>query len=203
MNFEMILFYLFSIIAILSAVMVIGSRNPVHSVLFLILVFANATGLFLLLGVEFIAMIFLMVYVGAVAVLFLFVVMMLNIKVVQLSENVLRYLPLGAIVGLIFLLQILVVIENDLLALTDFDFQPAQTETIQWAMEMNQSNNIESLGRIMYTNYFYFFIVSGLILLVAMIGAIVLTMYKRGNVKRQDVLSQLTRDFERVVYLKS
>jgi NADH-quinone oxidoreductase subunit J len=201
MNFEMILFYLFSFIAISSAIMVIGSRNPVHSVLFLILVFVNATALFLLLGVEFIAMIFLMVYVGAVAVLFLFVVMMLNIKVVQLSENVLRYLPLGGIVGFIFFLQVLIVIDSDLFALSELNLK--SSDGVNWAALLDHTPNVQSLGKIMYTNYFYLFIVSGLILLVAMIGAIVLTMYKRGNVRRQDIIEQLTRDFERVVYLKS
>lgn len=201
MNFEMILFYLFSFIAISSAIMVIGSSNPVHSVLFLILVFVNATALFLILGVEFIAMIFLMVYVGAVAVLFLFVVMMLNIKVVQLSENVLRYLPLGGIVAFIFFLQVLVVIDSDVFALSELDLK--SSDGVNWAILLDSTTNVHSLGKIMYTNYFYFFIVSGLILLVAMIGAIVLTMYKRGNVKRQDIIEQLTRDFQRVVYLKS
>nr|YP_007890506.1 NADH dehydrogenase subunit 6 [Andalucia godoyi]AGH24000.1 NADH dehydrogenase subunit 6 [Andalucia godoyi] len=200
MNFEMILFTFFSCLSIFSAIMVIGSRNPVHSVLFLILVFCNATGLFLLFNVEFIAMIFLMVYVGAVAVLFLFVVMMLNINVVELSENVLRYLPLGGIVAVIFFLQVLMIVDSDLVSLTNVDL--SQLQSINWVNQMNEMSNLHSLGRIMYTHYFYFFLVAGLILLVAMIGAIVLTMYKRGNVKRQDLVDQLTRDFERVYYLK-
>lgn len=203
MNLEIMLFYFFSILSIVSAIMVIGSRNPVHSVLFLILVFCNATGLFLLLKVEFIAMIFLMVYVGAVAVLFLFVVMMLNIKVIELSENVLRYLPLGGVVGFIFFLQVLSIIDNDLVTFTHFSFKSTSIDVFNWADAINHVSNIVSLGKIMYTYYAYLFIVAGLILLVAMIGAIVLTMYKRSNVKRQDILSQLTRDFERVVYLKS
>lgn len=200
MNLEMVLFYLFSAIAIISSIMVIGSKNPVHSVLFLILVFCNATGLFLLLEVEFIAMIFLMVYVGAVAVLFLFVVMMLNIKVIELSENMLRYLPLGAIVGFIFFLQVLLILETDL---SSSEWTLKSANEMNWALLLDSTTNIESLGRIMYTHYFYLFIIAGLILLVAMVGAIVLTMYKRGNVKRQDIYTQLTRDFERVVYLKS
>lgn len=127
--------------------------------------------------------------------------MMLNIKVVQLSENVLRYLPLGGIVGFIFFLQVLIVIDSDLFALSELNLK--SSDGVNWAALLDHTPNVQSLGKIMYTNYFYLFIVSGLILLVAMIGAIVLTMYKRGNVRRQDIIEQLTRDFERVVYLKS
>lgn len=200
MNFETILFHFFSLLAIVSAMMVVGSRNPVHSVLFLILVFCNATGLFLLLQVEFIAMIFLMVYVGAVAVLFLFVVMMLNVNVVQLNENVLRYLPLGGLVAILLFLQILMIVEHDLVSVSDLDV--SSLNAVSWASQLNEVSNLHSLGRVMYTEYFYFFLVAGMVLLVAMIGAIVLTMYKRGNVKRQEIVEQLTRDFERVYYLK-
>lgn len=199
MNLEMVLFYFFSALAIISAIMVISSKNPVHSVLFLILVFVNSTGLFLLLQVEFIAMIILMVYVGAVAVLFLFVVMMLNVKVSELTESLVRYLPVGGIIGLIFFLQVLLIIDEDLVTSPNL----AQESYLNWIDLLNQSHNIQSIGRILYTEYFYFFLASGMVLLVAMIGAIVLTMYKRSNVRRQDIFIQLTRDFETVIKLKN
>lgn len=198
MNLEIVLFYFFSALAIISSVMVISSKNPVHSVLFLILVFFNATGLFLLLQVEFIAMIILMVYVGAVAVLFLFVVMMLNVKVSELTESLIRYLPIGGVIGLIFFVQVLLIIDRDLVSSSSL----ASHEYINWIDLVQQTHNIQSIGKLLYTEYFYFFLVSGMVLLVAMIGAIVLTMYKRSNVKRQDIFIQLTRDFESVLRIK-
>lgn len=200
MNIELILFYFFAGLALLSAAMVVGSKNPVHSVLFLILVFVNSTGLFLLLEVEFIAMIILMVYVGAVAVLFLFVVMMLNVRMSELRESLIRYLPVGGLIGFIFLIQLFLILKNHLTK----DKEPnLNLPNNDWIDVMNHQTNLKSIGEILYTHYSYFFLVSGMILLVAMIGAIVLTMYKRGNVKRQDIFVQLARDFEKVIYLKS
>lgn len=198
MNIELVLFYFFSALAILSGIMVIGSRNPVHSVLFLILVFFNATGLFLLLEVEFIAMIILMVYVGAVAVLFLFVVMMLNVRMSELNESLIRYLPIGGLIGILFFVQLLLILDADLIQFSE----TANISYTDWFDVLNYKNNVSSLGSILYTNYSFAFITSGMILLVAMIGAIVLTMYKRSHVKRQDVFIQLTRDFEKVIYLR-
>lgn len=201
MSIELVLFYFLAGLALLSAIMVIGSSNPVHSVLFLILVFFNSTGLFLLLEVEFIAMIILMVYVGAVAVLFLFVVMMLNVRISELNESLIRYLPIGGLIGLIFFFQLFLIIENHFIPLNTNSY--SSNLNIDWIDLMNQNNNLKSIGQILYTNYSYFFIISGMILLVAMVGAIVLTMYKRANVKRQDIFVQLTRDFEKVIYLKN
>jgi NADH-quinone oxidoreductase subunit J len=178
-------FYLFASVAIASAVMVISSRNPVHSVLFLILCFFNAAGLFILLGAEFLAMILVVVYVGAVAVLFLFVVMMLDVDFVQLRQGMLNYLPVGGTIGLIVLVELALVvgvwsISSD--ALTAAAAPPPGNVT-----------NTEALGQILYTKYVYFFEAAGLILLVAMIGAIVLTLRHKQGIKRQDISVQVAR----------
>ena len=195
------LFYFFSFLMLLSSIMVIGAKNPIHSVLFLILVFCNATGLLILLEVEFLAMIFLVVYVGAIAVLFLFVVMMLNIKVVELSENLFLYLPIGAFVAMIFLFEIFLVIDTDLM--------PVFTKTtgdiinyIDWTTKVSYTSNIAQLGNIMYTYYFYLFLVASLILLVAMIGAIMLTLHRNTQIKRQEIYKQISRDFNKTVVIK-
>ena len=195
------LFYFFSFLMLLSSIMVIGAKNPIHSVLFLILVFCNATGLLILLEVEFLAMIFLVVYVGAIAVLFLFVVMMLNIKVVELSENLFLYLPIGAFVAMIFLFEIFLVIDTDLM--------PVFTKTtgdvinyIDWTNKVSYTSNIAQLGNMMYTYYFYLFLVASLILLVAMIGAIMLTLHRNTQVKRQEIYKQISRDFNKTVVVK-
>jgi NADH-quinone oxidoreductase subunit J len=178
-------FYAFAAVLIASAVMVVTSRNPVHSVLFLILAFFNAAGLFLIAGAEFLAMILVIVYVGAVAVLFLFVVMMLDIDFAQLREGFQRYAPLGAIIGGILLLELFMV-------LTVWRFAPEAA-----ALRLNPNpagvTNAEALGRILYTDHIYLFQASGLILLVAMIGAIVLTLRDRPGTKRQDVGAQVAR----------
>jgi NADH-quinone oxidoreductase subunit J len=179
-------FYLFASVAIASAVMVISSRNPVHSVLFLILCFFNAAGLFILLGAEFLAMILVVVYVGAVAVLFLFVVMMLDVDFVQLRQGMLNYLPVGGTIGLIVLVELALVagtwaISSDAL-------------TAAGAPSSGNVTNTEALGQILYTKYVYFFEAAGLVLLVAMIGAIVLTLRHKQGVKRQDVSVQVARN---------
>ena len=177
-------FYLFAAILIASAVMVVTSRNPVHSVLYLILAFFNAAALFLIAGAEFLAMILVIVYVGAVAVLFLFVVMMLDIDFSKLREGFQRYAPFGAVVGGILFLELLLV-------LGAWQFSgDAQ------AMRLSPTpgvSNTEAIGRILYTDYIYLFQISGLILLVAMIGAIVLTLRDRPGTKRQSVEAQLAR----------
>ena len=264
---ETFLFYIFSSIALISGVMVIRSKNPVHSVLFLILVFCNAAGLLILLDLDFFAMIFLVVYVGAIAVLFLFVVMMLNIKLAEIHENVLRYLPIGGLIGLIFLFEVLLVVDNDLIpvlsaspifiessSLFSFlellsykikglsllfnpnisyseylkdienlnntllssslskisempfgqfpmkDFQSFHyLSYTQWPSKIENITNIEALGQLIYTYYFYFFILASIILLIAMIGAIVLTMHKGVDVKRQEVFEQNNREFAQTV----
>nr|NP_943690.1 NADH dehydrogenase subunit 6 [Chara vulgaris]AAP92182.1 NADH dehydrogenase subunit 6 [Chara vulgaris]WAK98791.1 NADH dehydrogenase subunit 6 [Chara vulgaris] len=195
----MILFSIFSSIALVSGVMVIRARNPVHSVLFLILVFCNTSGLLVLLGLDFFAMIFLVVYVGAIAVLFLFVVMMLNIKIAEIHENVLRYLPVGGIIGLIFLLEIFLVVDNDYIPILPTELSTTVFQYTVYASKIQSWTNLETLGNLLYTTYFYLFLVSSLILLVAMIGAIVLTMHKTTQVKRQDVFQQNMIDFQKTI----
>ncbi|WP_374546415.1 NADH-quinone oxidoreductase subunit J, partial [Rhodoblastus sp.] len=162
-------FYLFSIVTIASAVMVISARNPVHSVLFLILAFVNAAGLFLLTGAEFLAMILIVVYVGAVAVLFLFVVMMLDVDFAQLKEGFLQYLPVGALVGLIVLVELVTVI----------GVWSVAPQTALSTPTPEGLTNAEALGRVLYTQYVYLFQAAGFVLLTAMIGAIVLTLHHR------------------------
>ena len=200
MNIEALLFYIFSSIAVVSGIMVISSRNPMHSVLFLVLVFCNAAGLLILLETEFLAMLFLVVYVGAIAVLFLFVVMMLNIRITELNESILRYLPVGGIILLIFLFEILSVINGDLVPFFSsnlFQFEAdnillsTNLNTILWSNQIDPTSNIEALGNVLYTYYVYSFIIASLILLVAMIGAILLTMRKRVNVRKQEIFDQV------------
>jgi len=203
-NYMNFLFYLFSSLTLLSGIMVIQARNPVHSVLFLILVFFNAAGLLVLLNLDFFAMIFLVVYVGAIAVLFLFVVMMLNIKLAEINEKRLRYLPIGGLLGLLFLFEILLIVDNDLIPLLFYNNIEAFTEYrelsfIDWSNTIHTVTNIKAIGNILYTYYFYFFLLSSIILLVAMIGAIVLTMQKGIRIKRQQVFLQNTRDFAKTI----
>jgi NADH-quinone oxidoreductase subunit J len=178
-------FYLFAGVCVASAMMVIVSRNPVHSVLYLILAFVNASGLFVLLGAEFLAMILIVVYVGAVAVLFLFVIMMLDVDFAELREGFLEYMPIGLVVGGIFLFELL-------LTVGFWVINPATTKTITSAIPANVSNT-EALGLVLYTRYLHYFQLSGMVLLVAMIGAIVLTLRHKANVKRQDINVQNAR----------
>jgi NADH-quinone oxidoreductase subunit J len=184
---EAIFFYLFAFVAIAAAFMVISARNPVHSVLYLILTFFNAAALFLLAGAEFLAMILLVVYVGAVAVLFLFVVMMLDVDFAELKEGALQYAPIGALIGIVLAVELIVVVGG-------YVFQPDLSGTIaQPIPDMATRQNTAALGDILYTNYILFFQVAGLILLVAMIGAIVLTLRHKPNVKRQSIPAQVAR----------
>ena len=179
-------FYLFSAVMIAAAVMVITARNPVHSVLFLILAFFNAAGLFILMGAEFLALILVVVYVGAVAVLFLFVVMMLDVDFVQLREGFLNYLPVGALIGFILLVELLVVLGGWVIS--------PDTAT-NAAVPINpEVSNIQALGEVLYTRYIFFFQMAGLVLLVAMIGAIVLTLKHKPNVRRQSIADQVARN---------
>ena len=183
--FEAIAFYFFSAILIASAVMVIAGRNPVHSVLFLILAFFNAAGLFVLMGAEFLGMILIVVYVGAVAVLFLFVVMMLDIDFADLKRGTLQYLPFGVLIGLILVAELVMV--GSVWAL-----KPATQAALANATPAGITNT-EALGRILYTDYVYYFQIAGLVLLVAMIGAIVLTLRSRPGVRRQVISEQNAR----------
>ena len=179
-------FYLFSAIMIASAFMVIAARNPVHSVLFLILAFVNASGLFLLLGAEFLAMILVVVYVGAVAVLFLFVVMMLDVDFAELKQGFLQYLPVGSLIGAIVLIELVLV-------LSSWSAAPAAVGAAGAPVPSDVSNTL-ALGRVLYTKYVYFFQAAGLVLLTAMIGAIVLTLRHKPDVKRQVIADQNARD---------
>jgi NADH-quinone oxidoreductase subunit J len=178
-------FYLFAAILVACAFMVIASRNPVHSVLFLILAFVNAAGLFVLMGAEFLAMILIVVYVGAVAVLFLFVVMMLDVDFAELRHGVLQYLPIGMLIGGIFLAELLLVVGA-------WAIGPGVPQAIAAPIPAGISNT-EAIGLVLYTRYVYFFEISGMILLVAMIGAIVLTLQHKARVKRQSVAAQVSR----------
>ena len=180
-------FYLFSSIAVLSALMVISAKNPVHSVLFLILSFVNAAGLFVLLGAEFLAMILVVVYVGAVAVLFLFVVMMLDINFIKLREGFLQYLPFGALLGIVL------VIELGILYLTDTSSN-IKSSLSSLESSINELENTKMIGQILYTKYFYLFQICGIILLVAMIGSITLTLREKEGVKKQNINEQNNLD---------
>jgi NADH-quinone oxidoreductase subunit J len=180
-------FYLFAGVCIASAVMVIASRNPVHSVLFLILAFVNAAGLFVLMGAEFLAMILIVVYVGAVAVLFLFVVMMLDVDFAELRQGVLNYLPIGALVGAVLLAELLTVVFAWVIGP---DVAKAITAPIP---PVSDVSNTQALGLVLYTRYIYFFQAAGIILLVAMVGAIVLTLQHKPNVRRQNIAEQVAR----------
>jgi len=190
-----LIFYFFSFIAVLSALLVISSKNPVHSVLFLILSFVNASGLFILLGAEFLAMILVVVYVGAVAILFLFVVMMLDINFVQLREGFLQYLPFGVLLGIVLFFELIMIfLSNKLvdISLIEYNALPALKEV----------ENTKEIGSVLYTEYFYLFQLSGLILLVAMIGSIVLTLRQRPSVKKQSIYKQINIDAKRAIEKK-
>src|ERR1700752_911952 len=180
-----IFFYLFAGVCVASAVMVIVSRNPVHSVLFLILAFVNAAGLFVLMGAEFLAMILIVVYVGAVAVLFLFVIMMLDVDFTELREGFIEYLPIGLVIGGIFLAELLLVGGS-------WVVKPGVSKAIKAGIPTNVSNT-EALGLVLYTKYIHYFQLAGIVLLVAMIGAIVLTLRHKAYVKRQDINVQNAR----------
>jgi NADH-quinone oxidoreductase subunit J len=185
MTLALFFFYVFSIIAVASALMVISSRNPVHSVLFLILCFVNAAGLFMLAGAEFLALLLIVVYVGAVAVLFLFVVMMLDFDAGQSGKGMLQYAPIGVVVGLVLLLELLLVAGSFVMApqLAGTSVVPINTAI----------DNTHALGQVIYTRYVFLFETAGAVLLVAMIGAIVLTLQHRVGVKKQDVNHQTQR----------
>jgi len=183
-------FYLFSFMAIVGALNVIFQRNPVHSVLWLIFTFFNAAGLFVLLGAEFVAMILVVVYVGAVAVLFLFVVMMLDINVAMMREGFLRYMPVGAVIGIILLVELAIVLGGWAFAPDAHALAAAPTP------DPSHVGNTQALGALLYTKYVYLFQVSGVILLVAMVGSIVLTLRRRPDSRKQRISDQVARRAE-------
>ncbi len=185
MTLPLFFFYLFAAVAVVSAFMVISSRNPVHAVLFLILTFVNGAGLFMLAGAEFLALILIVVYVGAVAVLFLFVVMMLDVDFAEMRQGMLQYAPIGILVGVVLLLELLLVAGSVFMSP---EVASGSSLPIDAAMD-----NTRQLGLVLYTRYFFLFQGAGAILLVAMIGAIVLTLRHRASAKRQDPIKQVGR----------
>ena len=193
---EALFFYMFSAVMLGAGLMVVVSRNPVFSVLFLILAFFNAAGLFVLIGAEFIAMLLVVVYVGAVAVLFLFVVMMLDVDFVELRQGFLQYLPVGALVGVILMVELLMGLGAWIIApgVLGYGAEPMPA--------LSDVSNIQAIGSVLYTKYIYFFQVAGLVLLVAMIGAIVLTLRHKPNVKRQSIPDQVARNREASVEVR-
>lgn len=191
---QAVFFYIFASVMIASAGVVIFARNPVHSVLFLILAFCNGAGLFLLAGAEFLAMILIVVYVGAVAVLFLFVVMMLDVDFAELKQGFSKYLPVGALVGVVVLAE---------LGMVAVGWQPAPTASEAASNPIvAQISNTAALGQILYTKYVIFFQASALVLLTAMIGAIVLTLHHKPGVKRQKIEEQNARTRDNVIEIK-
>ncbi|MBO6520737.1 MAG: NADH-quinone oxidoreductase subunit J [Rhodospirillales bacterium] len=189
-------FYMFAAVAVASGVLVISARNPVHSVLFLILAFFNAAGLFVLMGAEFLAMILVVVYVGAVAVLFMFVVMMLDINFVEMRQGFLQYLPVGALIGVILFMELVFAVGAWTFAPEAAGLAAAPTPS------PDQITNTHAIGQIMYTKYIYLFQAAGMVLLVAMIGAIVLTHRRRPGVHKQRIHDQVMRDPKESVKLR-
>ncbi len=179
-------FYFFSFIAILSAFFVIFAKNPVHSVLWLILTFFSVAGFFILVGAEFLALLLMIVYVGALAVLFLFVVMMLNISFAGLKSGVAQYLPFGILIGLVILTELM-------LAFVPWDFKQQAFNNRSAPIDAGDGNTV-AIGKVVYTDYFLLFQCAGIILLIAMIGSIVLTLRSRPDVKRQNIIKQIYRN---------
>lgn len=197
MGLQALFFYLFAFVAVASAFMVIWAKNPVHSVLFLILTFVNAAGLFLLTGAEYLAMLLLVVYVGAVAVLFLFVVMMLDIDFTKLRASALEYAPVGVLIGLILAAELIIVIGGSVLS-------PEIAKTVSMPIPaVTDRQNTAAIGDVLYTHYVFYFQLAGLVLLVAMIGAIVLTLKHRTDIKRQDISRQVARKPETAIAVVS
>jgi NADH-quinone oxidoreductase subunit J len=196
MDFSFAFFYLFAAVLLGSGFMVVAARNPVHAVLFLILAFVNAAALFVLLSAEFLAMILIVVYVGAVAVLFLFVVMMLDVDFTQLRRGFLNYLPVGALVGIVFLVELLLVVAT-------WAIGPGVPRAITAPIPpLDAVSNTEALGLVLYTRYIYYFQAAGLVLLVAMIGAIVLTLRHKPNVRRQNIAEQNARTLKTAIEIR-
>lgn len=182
-------------VAVVSALLVVTARNPVHSVLFLILAFFSSAGLFVLLGAEFLAMLLVVVYVGAVAVLFLFVVMMLDVDFVRLREGFARYMPFALIIAGVLLAEMIVI------SFAVVSAGAAADATVPMAFT-DDASNVETIGRVLYTDYVYFFQAAGIVLLIAMIGAIVLTLRHKPGIKRQSVATQVGRDAKTAIEIK-
>jgi len=211
MNIELGLFYFFSSLSIIFSIFVVISNNPIHSILSLVLVFFNTVGLLILLGAEFLSMLFLIVYVGAVAVLFLFVIMMLNIKVSTMKSSMYRYIPISLLLSFIFFNELSTVLNSDLISLNwgfltssylaYINFSICQINI--WVNSVFSLNNIFVLGNVLYTYYSFLFIVSGIILLCSMLGAISLTLHRRNDVRRQYIYKQVQRNFSSAIFWRN
>jgi len=202
MYFNFQLFYLFSFLICFCGFAVIFSQNPIHSILILVFLFFNAASLLILLGADFLAILFLIVYVGVVAVLFLFVIMMLSRNLLKRKINFF-YIPLIVLLALIFLFEIFLIIEQNLDFLSNniFSLNEILNPLFLWQNEITFFSNVEIIGSLIYTYFFYFFIVSSLILLISMIGAIILTLYKRNDLKTQLIFKQVKKNFESSILL--
>lgn len=211
---ENIFLSLLSLLILINAAMIIINKNPVHSILFLVLVFVCTTALLILLGVEFIAMLFLVVYVGAITVLFLFVIMMLNVKIIELNERFIKYLPIGIFIGLIFLIEVLFLINSNLTT-PNINLLESYTNNVTNTLlnnyfittnnyfEIISLTNIEQIGNVLYTKYVYLFLLGGMVLLIAMIGAIILTLNQKLKNKKQEYYTQTNRQlFEAIRFLR-
>lgn len=192
------LFYFLSFLLVFSAILVISAQNPVHSVFFLVLVFFTSAFLLFLLEVEFISLLFVLVYVGAIAVLFLFVVMMLDIKITKYEKDLLFYLPIGGFLGIIFFLEVFLSLRENLVPLFPSSGREIYTN---WLGIVDSLTNLDVLGQILYTYYFFYFLIAGIILLVAMVGAIVLTLNFTQKAKHQFVFRQILREKKNSIYL--
>lgn len=190
-------FFSLSFLLVLSAILVISAQNPVHSVFFLILVFLTSAIFLFLLEVEFISLLFVLVYVGAIAVLFLFVVMMLDIKVTRAENDFFVYVPMGIFLGLIFFLEVFMTLHENFVPISPLDSQQIYTN---WILNLDTISNIEVLGQLIYTYYFFYFLIAGIILLVAMVGAIVLTLNFKQKAKHQFVFKQILREKKNSIY---
>lgn len=192
------LFYIFASITVLASLMVITVVNPVHSVLFLVLVFLGAAGMLFVLQLEFIPLTFVIVYVGAIAILFLFVVMMLDIKVTSKANDFFKYIPIGGLIGTLFIFEVLQALNGSFAIPTNVT---STNSFLSWMSAVDKITNIESLGQLLYTYYFIYFLIAGMILLVAMVGAIVLTLQFNKSVKNQLIFRQLSRTADSAVFL--
>lgn len=190
-----ILFYCFAGVAVLSGICVVTAGNPVHSVLFLIMVFVMSAGILLLINVEFLAVVYVVVYVGAIAVLFLFVVMMLNVRMAELSASAVSYLPIGFMICFVLFIEFYYILTSDLVASKN----TIELSYVSWVDVVQQVSNVEVLAEVLYTYYAYFFILAGAVLFVAMVGAIVLTLYHKIDVRRQEVYKQVGRTYSSAV----
>ena len=198
--FENIFLFIFFFLGIFAAFFVVFSVNPVHSVLFLILVFFNISGILILLGLEYFALVFIIIYIGAIAVLFLFIVMMLNIKIIELKDNFWRYMPIGLFLTFLFILEIFFLISDNLNILI-FNFLD-YLNYINWIDYFHNLFTLEIIGEILYTYYFFSFLLGGLILFLAMFGSILLTLNQSQTVKRQKIYKQILRSSSSVILKK-